>query len=207
MRYGQQPGGPPAPGAPPGPDWRYAPPPARTSAKTWWGVGAAIATAIALAAAALVVGIVDLTRSSTSSAPAASAPTASAPTSASATDTTAADRALCTAIAPLMAESDRVSNAYMNLGPAGSPSRDAALPKYIADTQDWVKRIQPVLDDHPDISPFLKRSLQRFIDDRELLAADLVPGPLEQYDQEIWSDSMAAYGGPLSVCYKLGIKW
>jgi len=64
-----------------------------------------------------------------------------------------------------------------------------------------------VLDSHPNVDPYFKRSLQRFIDDGKLLAADLKPGPTKSYDDAIWSDSMAAYGGPLSICYDLGVQW
>ena len=63
----QSPGGLLAPPAgPPGHDLRYAPPPPRRSK----GMAIAVAAAIVLATAALVVGIVDLTRSSTRAAPA-----------------------------------------------------------------------------------------------------------------------------------------
>jgi hypothetical protein len=162
--------------------------------------------ATVLAAAALVVGVIALIRPTPSASP-ASAPRSSAPTLAQPQDITTADRALCTAIAPLMTEDDHQVNTYVGLGAAGTPARDAALPKFISDTQDWVRRIQPVVDSHTGTDPFFERTLQRFIDDRKLLAVDLEPGPLKEYDQEIWSDSMAAYGGPLFVCSELGIKW
>jgi hypothetical protein len=205
--YGQPgapvPGGPPVPpGAPPGYDWRYAPPPPRRSKV----LAAGVVVAIVLATAALVVGIVDLSRSTSTSA--ATAPTSAAPTTPTpAGDTSGADRALCTAIAPLMAESDRVDTAYVKLGDAGTPARDAATPKFITDTEDWVGRVQPILDQHPDASPYLSRTLQRFLDDRNLMVSDMDPGPLTSYAQTLWSDSTGAYAGPLHVCYDLGVKW
>jgi hypothetical protein len=166
----------------------------------------AAAAAILLATAALVVGIVDLTRSSTPAAPAASTPASPALTSAPG-DFTAANRALCTAIAPLMSESDRIAKAYTSLGPAGTPAWNVGVPKFVSDTKDWVARIQPVVDSHPDADPFLRRSLQRFVDDQRFLALDLEAGPYQPYDQTIWNDSLATDNGPLTVCWGLGVKW
>jgi hypothetical protein len=206
MSHGQQPGSPPPagtpPGVPPGYDWRYAPPPVTPPRRS---KGLAVVAAIVLAVAALVVSVVDLTRSSTSAARTATAPTTSAATSAA--DTTAADHALCTAIAPLMARSDRDAKAYSSLGPAGSPGWDAGKEKYIRETKAWVAQVQPVIDDHPNVDPYLHRSLQRFVDDRRDLIADLGAGPFQPYDDTIWMDSLAAYSGPLSICYNLGVKW
>jgi hypothetical protein len=205
--YGQPgapvPGGPLVPpGAPPGYDWRYAPPPPRRSKV----LAAGVVVAILLATAALVVGIIDLTRPTPP--PAATAPTSAAPTTATpGADTSGADRALCTAIAPLMGEGDRLNNTYTRLGDAGTAARDAATPKFVTDTQDWVGRVQPLLDQHPDASPYLRRTLQRSLDDQSLLASELAPGPLPEYIKSLFSDSLGAYAGPLHVCYDLGIKW
>ena len=167
---------------------------------------AAVAIAILLASAALAVGIVDLVRPSTPVASAPSSPTTSAPTSAP-TDFTAANRALCTAIAPLMTDSNRVAKAFTSLGPWGSPESNAGVPKFISDTKDWAGRIQPVIDSHPNVDPYLRRSLQRFVDDRRLLVADLEAGPWTPYDQTNWNDSLSAGTGPLSICWDLGVKW
>jgi hypothetical protein len=161
--------------------------------------------AIVVAVAALVVALV---RGGESSAPAT--PTAQSPTALTAAPsavTTAADKALCEAIAPLMAESDQMSNAYTNTGDIGTPGRDAALPKFIADTEAWIPRIQAVLDSHVDVRPIFKRSLQRYIDDRQLLVWNVEPGPARSYDESTWADSLAAYGGPLRICHDLGIHW
>ena len=106
-----------------------------------------------------------------------------------------------------MRESDQISNAYTNTGDAGTPGRDAALPKFIADTQAWIPRVQAVLDAHPDVRPLFKRSLQRYIDDRQLLVWNVEPGPARSYDDSTWSDSLAAYGGPLRICHDLGVNW
>jgi hypothetical protein len=201
--HGPQVPGPLAPAAaPPGPDWRYAPPPPRRSK----GMAIAVAAAIVLAIAALVIGIVDLTRSSPAAAPAATTPTAPGPTSAPA-DTTSANRALCTAIAPLMTEDNRVAKTLSSLAPAGSPAWNAAVPKFVSDTKDWVGRIQPVIDSHPDVDPYFRRSLQRFVDDQRALAGDLEAGPWQAYDQTIWDDGLGAGTGPLSICWDLGVKW
>src|ERR1700722_11152389 len=161
------PGGPPAP--PPGPppsEWRYPPPPTRRGK----GLPIAVAAAIMLATAALVVGLIDLTRPSQTSAPAASSATPAA-TPTTGQDTAAANHELCTAIAPLMSESDQIGKTWVGFGPAGTPQRDAALPKFISDTQVWITRIQPILDQHRDASPFFQRSLQRFIDDQNLIVS------------------------------------
>jgi hypothetical protein len=197
------PGGAPAP--PPGQPpygWQQVPqPPRHRGSKV---LAAGVIAAIVLATAALVVGIVDLTRSTPAPAVASSGP--STPT-APAGDTSTADRALCTAIAPLMGENDRINNTYGQLGDAGSPPRDAATPKFVTDTEDWAGRIQPILDQHPDANPYLRRTTQRFIDDQRLLASDITTGPLQEYIKSLFSDSIAAYAGPLHVCYELGVKW
>ena len=196
----QTPGG-PLGGPPPGYDWRYAPPPPRRRSKL---LAAGVMAAILLSAAALATGIVSLVRP----APTPPAPPASSAASAKPTgDTTEADRALCKAIAPLMAESDRMHNSYVDLGDPGTPARDAATPKFITDTQDWIRRIQPVVDANPNVDPFLQRSLQRVIDDQHLLVLDLTPGPLSYYAKTLWPDSVGAYSGPLHICDRLGVKW
>lgn len=191
--------GPPA--APPG-QWPYTSPPPRRNK----GTAIAIAAVALVATAALVVGIIALSRSSTSTSTAAANPTTLAPTSAPA-DTTSANRALCTAIAPLMGDSDRSARAYSDLGPAGTPAWKAGAPTFISETKDWVERIQPVIDSHPLADPFLRRSLQRFVDDRRYLVADLEAGGWQSNDQTNWNDSLSAYNGPLTTCWNLGIKW
>jgi hypothetical protein len=191
----------PPPGGPPGYDWRYAPPAPRRSKL----LAAGVVLAILLAAGALVIGIVLLVRPAP--APPAAPPQPATSNATATGDTTAADRALCTAIAPLMGESDRLSNAYVDLGDAGTPARDAATPKFITDTQDWIRRIQPIVDANPDVDPFFQRSLQRFIDDQHLLVVDLTPGPLTSYAKTLWPDSIGAYSGPLHICDGLGVKW
>jgi hypothetical protein len=130
-----------------------------------------------------------------------------APPTAAAGDTSAADKALCEGIAALMVESDRMSNAWTSSGDTGTPERDAALPGFVAATESWVPRIQSVLDEHTDAQPFFRRTLQRYIDDRRLLVANIRPGPSTSYDRTLWADSLGAYGGPLSICQKLGVKW
>lgn len=114
---------------------------------------------------------------------------------------------MCSAIAPLMTESDRISKTYSNLGPAGSPTYSAGLSTFISDTKNWVRRMQPVIDGHPNVDPFLRRSLQRFVDDRRYLVADLEEGPVQPYDQTDWNDSLSAYNGPLTICWDAGVKW
>lgn len=193
---------PTAPAGPPGYGWYQLSPPPRPRSRA---LAAGMMVAILLATAALVVDIVDLTRPPPTHV--AAAPQSAAPTTTLIGDTTAADRALCTAIAPLMAKIDGVSNTYIRLGKAGSPVRDNALPKFITDTQDWVGQVQPILDQRPDASPYFRRSLQRFLDDRSLLVADMEPGPLTSYANALWADSLGAYSGPLQICDGVGVQW
>ena len=204
--YGSQVGGVPSgyPGPTVGPPAYGYPPMAPAPRRGGKLLGAGVIVAILLAAAALVVGIVDLAKPTP---PAAAAATTATPTAPQTGDTSAADRALCTAIAPLMGENDKFSNAYIGLGEAGSPARDQALPKFISDTQNWVSRAQPILDENPDASGYLRRTLQRFLDDRALQVSDMGPGPLTSYAQALWTDSLGAYAGPLHVCDKVGVRW
>jgi hypothetical protein len=132
------------------------------------------------------------------------APTA---TSASPQATMAADKSLCQAVGPLMKENDDRSNAFLATGQPGSPQRDAALPKFVSDTQDWARRTQQVLDAHANPPRFTTRALQRYIDDMQLFVASVRPGPGTQYDEAAWTDSIVAYGGPLATCQQLGIGW
>jgi hypothetical protein len=186
------------------PPQQAAPGPARRPRFSWMGLFGAV-----VAAAALAVAIIALIRSQPVAEPSSSVPaaTASATTTAAAQDTSAADRALCTAIAPLMGDYDRTSNAWLATGQPGTPARDAALPKYRSDTEEWARRSQEALDGHPSASAFFKRTLQRFIDDRILLVRNMEPGPTKPPDDQAWADSMTAYEGPLSVCYPLGVTW
>jgi hypothetical protein len=132
------------------------------------------------------------------------APTAS---SASPQAAMAADKSLCQAIGPLMKQNDDRSNAFLATGQPGSPERDAALPKFVSDIQDWARRTQQVLDAHANPPRFTTRTLQRYIDDMQLFVASVRPGAGTQYDEAAWTDSIVAYGGPLATCQQLGIGW
>lgn len=203
----QPPGAPNGPGMgpvpPPGPtgyEWRLTPSgvtPQKRSKALVFGVAATAAISLA----SLGVGITALTKHSSS---AANTP---AVASSPGADSSAADRALCTAIAPLMAEDDKKSNAWISTGAPGTPGRDAALRGFREYTEDWADRAQDVVDANPGAHPFLLRTLQRFIDDRLLLMRNMRPGPSEKYDDAAWNDSMVAHGGPQSVCNELGVKW
>jgi hypothetical protein len=157
-----------------------------------------VGSAVVLAVAALVVAVVSLV---TQPAP---APTASAPTGQAIAD---ADKALCQAIGPLMKENDDRSNAFLATGEAGSPERDAALPKFVSDTQAWAHRTQQALDGHATPPRLVTRALQRYIDDMQLFVASVRPGPGTQYDEAAWTDSIVAYGGVLTTCQQVGISW
>ncbi|HEY9264206.1 hypothetical protein QQA43_31475 (plasmid) [Mycolicibacterium vanbaalenii] len=158
-----------------------------------------------LAASALVVALT--TRANSGGLNSAAAPAGDPAASSSAASTEHADRALCTAIAPLMTEYDKTSSAWIGLGDPGTPARDAALPKFKADTEEWVGRVEAVMQEHPGVQPRLTRTLERHIDDLWLLVNNIEPGPERTYDKAAWTDSMIAYGGPLAICYDVGIRW
>lgn len=173
----------------------------RKHTKVSWVAAAALVVAVT----ALMVSIVGFARRGPERPAVAPAP--SAAKTAAPENTDASDRELCSDIAPLMAEDDRMSNTWRATGDPGTPPRDAALSKYRSDTEDWAERIQKVLGNHEEADPFLRRTLQRFIDDRILYVRNARPGPASNYDDEVWADSLSAYGGPLSTCGGLGVKW
>lgn len=171
------------------------PPPPRRGRALLAGVG--IALAIALAAAALVVSLVSAHRNTPGTATQPEATNQSA-------STTESDKALCQAIAPLVKESNAEAKAYTSTA-NGTPERDAATPGFVNQTNDWVKRAQPVLDQYSIPPRFLTRSLQRYIDDMRLFANSLRPGPSTDADRAAWNDSLVALGGPYEVCGDLGV--
>jgi hypothetical protein len=194
-------GGPPTP--PRGFGWQPAPPPARRSK----ALPIAVAAAIVLSTAALVVGIVALTRPvpEPPKAPVAAAPTAPAHP----TVTTEANHAFCSDIAPLMTESDKAAREFSGVDKS-SPEFKAAAESFVTYTKTWVPRMQAVIDSHGDADPFLQRSMQRFVDDQRYIVADLEAGSGAKwlnYDQTAWNDSLAAGSGPLTACFDLGVKW
>lgn len=159
--------------------------------------------AILLAVAAFVVALVGGGGQSSR----ATSPTQPSSTALPSADTSAADKALCEAIAPLMAESNKQAKDWVGLGEQGSPTRDAALPKFVADTKAWARQAQDIVDHHADANPFLHRTLQRYVDDLSLYVINVSPGPKQIYDSAAWNDSLVAYGGPKSICRDLGINW
>ena len=196
-----QPGSYMPPGSYPPPPQPPPPPPKRGLLIT-----AGLVTAILLATAALVVGIIAISRP-TATTSAIPVPPSGSPTTSAATDTTAADRNLCEAVGPLLRESDETGKAFVNLGQSGTPARDAGIPGYEASVLDWVKRIQPVLDSHSEADPFLRRTLQRMVDDIRIYATSIRPGPETAPDAAAWNDASVAYGGPFDVCHRLGVQW
>jgi hypothetical protein len=107
----------------------------------------------------------------------------------------------------MMSEHQQIVKTWVDLGAVGSPQRDAGNPQFVSDVRAWVVKIQPQVDGNPRADAFLLRSLQRFIDDQRLLAADLANGPYQPYDDDMWADGLGAYNGPLNICYHLGVKW
>ncbi|KUI36228.1 hypothetical protein AU194_16055 [Mycobacterium sp. GA-2829] len=178
------------------------PPEHRSSAKKSVLTAVGVALAIALASAALIV---SLTRGSEEAAlpdtPGTSSPTATTGA------TAAADKALCEDIAPLMEESVEIGKRFVNLGRTGTPERDAGIPSFREEVEDWAERIQPILDEHAVPPRFLTRTLQDYVDDTRLYAASIRPGPESEFDRAAWSERVVAYGGAFAECPKYGVKW
>ncbi|MDT5046008.1 MAG: hypothetical protein QOG75_1861 [Mycobacterium sp.] len=172
--------------------------PARTGRRGILGAG--VVLAILLAVAALIVAIVALTEEPPPAATPPAPPSQQGPT-------TDDDHKVCEAIAPLMKENDDRSNAFLGTGQPGSPEQDAALPKFVTDTQDWARRTQQVLDANANPPRLLTRTLQRYVDDMQLFVASVRPGAGTKYDEAAWTDSIVAYGGPLATCQALGVQW
>lgn len=164
--------------------------------------------AVLLATGALVVSLVrESNREMTVSPP---PPTTSPPTTAELTAVAneifndEADRELCQLIGPLMKESDQGARAFAAHS-NGSVEQTNAIPDYRTFTRDMANRLQSILNAHAQHSRFLARKLQRFIDDT------LLYSELDSVSDEIgintWKMSLSDYGGPLSRCRALGVKW
>jgi hypothetical protein len=170
------------------------------------GVGIAIALGIVAVLVAVAALVVVLVRGGESSAPASpTAQPSTSSTAAASADTSVADNALCNAIAPLIKESSEQKNAFTDLGPDGSPQRDAGLQSFRDETQDWVTRAQAAFDEHAGPPRFLTRTLQRYMDDMRMLSSNLRPGAMTNSNAAGWSDSVFALAGPIEVCGKLGV--
>lgn len=157
--------------------------------------------AVLLSTAALVVALIGSVREPDQMSRAEPSPPA---TTATATDSN--DRALCEEIAPLIKESSANKNDFVGLGEPGSPERNAGIPNFVEITQNWASRAQEVLDKHAEPPRYLTRTLQRYIDDMRLFVDGLRPGPEDDADQALWTDSIGALGGPLTACLDQGIE-
>jgi hypothetical protein len=157
--------------------------------------------AVLLSTAALVVALIGLVREPDQMSRAEPSPPA---TTAAATDS--GDQALCEEIAPLIKESSANKNDFAGLGEPGSPERNAGIPNFVEITRDWASRAQEVLDKHAEPPRYLTRTLQRYIDDMRLFVDGLRPGPEDDADRALWTDSIGALGGPLTACLDQGIE-
>lgn len=193
----------------PGPPWQpqLLPPhpghvgPSRAQRRSVAAIVAAILAAGVMIATAIVV-------AGNRSHPGGSAPTTPTVT-ADHTGTPDANRAFCTDLAPLMAESDKGAQAFSRLD-KNTPDFKRTGQPFVESTKAWVSRMQLVIDSHGDADPFLLRSTQRFVDDLRYLIDDLQAGGGPEwlpYDQTIWNDSVAAVSGPARNCFELGVKW
>jgi hypothetical protein len=195
---GQPPSPPQGPLAPP---QQFRPPVARRTSPL---VAAGVVLAIALGSAALIVSLLHVGGSSTQS----TATVSSSPATSSASgDTTEVDRALCQAIGPLLRESAEDGKAFVSLGHTGTPERDAGVPDYRKKVDDWVDRMQPILDKYANPPRYLTRTTQGFIDFTHSYADNIGPGVATDPDTAAWNNRSVAYGGPLSVCNGLGVTW
>jgi hypothetical protein len=166
-----------------------------------------LASAILLAVAALIVGIVGLNRPAASTSTTTQSSSVASPSTSATSDTAAADHALCEGVAPLIHESAERGRQFVDLGQSGTPERDAGIPSYAKDVSEWVKKIQPILDQHQDADEFLRRTLQRFIDDTRIYAESIRSGPQNEADVAAWNDKLVAIGGPYEICHRLGVEW
>ncbi len=204
-------GGPPAGGPPPG-ETGYSPqPPANfgpsnSPARPRSGLLASgVMLAVLLGIAALVFSIIGVTRSPQPSPPPAPVSPRAKQERVFVDD---ADTELCRAIGPLMKESDETKRAFTDSGPAGSPERAAAIPKFKADTLDWANRIQEVLNEHSDPPRYLTRTVQNYIDGMLLYTENIYEDRQpDTFDKATWDSAIVAYGGPLGTCQKLGAMW
>jgi len=177
------------------------PPPPRRGGKL---ASIGIVVAVVLSAAALVVGVVALTRQPE---PSATATPTTAPVTSPAGDTSAADKALCQEVAPLLREVVNIGRRFVALGVSGTSPRDDAIPAFRTEMEDWVKRIQPILDKNAYPPRFLTRTLQMEVDFKHLYAANIRPGPELEADAQAWNIAAISYGGPWEVCHSLGVSW
>jgi hypothetical protein len=164
---------------------------------------AGVSLAVLLGVAALVLSFIGLTRS-----PEAQPPPDMPQAQPQDLFVDGPDKALCEVIAPLMREqSDRTRN-FQNLGEAASPERLGAIPQYKADTLDWAKRIESLLNEHAEPPRYLTRTLQRYIDGMLLYSENMYAerGP-DSFDNTTYESAIVDYGGPLGTCYKVGVKW
>jgi len=163
-------------------------------------MGIGVAVAIVLAAAALIVALVrqpdDPVAVKQSSAPATPAG-----------DTSAADKALCEEVGPLLREVVDIGKRFVALGVSGTSPRDDAIPNFRNEMEDWVKRIQPIIDKNSYPPRFLTRTLQMEVDFKHLYAANIRPGPELEADSQAWNIAAISYGGPWEVCHSLGVSW
>jgi ribosomal protein L16 Arg81 hydroxylase len=104
-----------------------------------------------------------------------------------------------------MREAADRGKAFVNLGHTGTPARDAGIPAFLADTNNWAQRAQQALDAHAATPRYVTRMFQRFIDDRQAYASSVRPGPEIEADAAAWNDSLVAASGPYQVCGDLGI--
>lgn len=162
-----------------------------------------VVLAVLLGVAALVVSIVGLNREPEPQLP-PSAPQAEAQE----LFVEDADKALCEAIAPLMKESNDVTNSFIAKGDPDSPERRAAIPQFKADTLDLTNRLQKLLNEHSDPPRYLTRTLQQYVDGMLLYSENMYADRgADPFDKATYDASVIAYGGPLATCYKLGVRW
>lgn len=117
------------------------------------------------------------------------------------------DRALCKAIPNLMRERDAADQKYQTLPPAGSAERNAAMPGFKMDVENWANRMQAVLNEHSSPDRYLTRTLQRYLDDILLYSQNIYPSKTDPFDKAAWDTGVVSYGGALGRCQQLDLGW
>ena len=119
-----------------------------------------------------------------------------------------ADRALCTAICPLMVESQDSRKSFQAIGPQNSPERKAAIPKFERVTNEWAQRMQQVINDEASPPRYLTRVVQRYVDDMTTYVVSLSPDrDSSSYETPIYDLTIMDFSGIMGRCLDVGAPW
>ena len=109
---------------------------------------------------------------------------------------------------PVTNEQLDARKAFLDSGQQNSPERKAAIPKFVADTYDWARRAQDMLNQHLAPPRFLARNYQRFIDDAILYAEGLAPDRDSSiYENQVYEFGTMDLAGLIGRCSEVDVKW